>query len=161
MIKDRIIQLIEFKGIAKENFYKKIGVTSANFRGKAKESDVSSITIAKILSEIPDANPEWLLTGKGEMLKSKEPRTLYWRDNETGENIANKVNETPAFEINSDTIAQIRLEALHDKEKIIAMLEKDNKRLEKELQDQKRTIEQLKKELSLASNRKVGVKSDG
>lgn len=69
MIKDRIIQLIEYKGIAKESFYKKIGVTSANFRGKAKESDVVSVTIAKILSEIPDVNTEWLLTGKGSMLK--------------------------------------------------------------------------------------------
>lgn len=71
MIKDRIIQLIEYKDIKKEIFYKKIGVTSANFRGKAKQSDVVSETIAKILSEIPDVNPEWLLTGKGEMIKNK------------------------------------------------------------------------------------------
>ena len=41
------------------------------------------------------------------------------------------------------------------------MLEKDNERLEKELQEQKQSIEQLKKELSLASSNKVGVKSDG
>lgn len=69
MIKERIIQLIEYKGIAKESFYKKIGVTSANFRGKAKESDIASASIAKILSEIPDLNLEWLITGNGEMLK--------------------------------------------------------------------------------------------
>lgn len=69
MIKERIIQLIEYKCIAKENFYKKIDVTSANFRGKAKNSDVGSITIAKIISQIPDVNPEWLITGKGSMLK--------------------------------------------------------------------------------------------
>ncbi len=56
--------------IAKEKFYKKIGVTSANFRGKAKESDVNSQTIAKIFTEIPDVNIEWLLTGKGEILNS-------------------------------------------------------------------------------------------
>ena len=47
------------------------------------------------------------------------------------------------------------------KSKIITMLEKDNERLEKELQEQKQSIEQLKKELSLASSNKVGVKSDG
>lgn len=68
MIKDRIIQLIEYKGIAKESFYKKIGITSANFRGKARFSDLGSIAIAKILSEIPDVDPIWLLTGKGRML---------------------------------------------------------------------------------------------
>lgn len=74
MIKDRIIQLIEHKSIAKENFYKEIGVTSANFRGKARESDLKSETIVKILSVIKDVNTEWLLTGKGEMLKSDQPK---------------------------------------------------------------------------------------
>ena len=71
MIKDRIIKLIEYKGIAKENFYAEIGMTSANFRGKAKESPLNSNAIENILSKIPDVNPEWLLTGKGEMLKGQ------------------------------------------------------------------------------------------
>lgn len=69
MIKERIIQLIELKGIPKENFYTEIGMTSANFRGKAKESPLNSNAIENILSKIPDANPEWLLTGKEPMLK--------------------------------------------------------------------------------------------
>src|SRR5690554_4081372 len=70
MIKERIIQLVENKGIAKENFYTKIGMTSASFRGKAKETPINSTAIENILSEIPDVNPVWLLTGKGEMLLS-------------------------------------------------------------------------------------------
>lgn len=70
MIKERIIQVLEYKNIAKEEFYKKIGVTSANFRGKAKESDIGSIAIAKIFAQIPDVNLEWLLTGNGDMFKS-------------------------------------------------------------------------------------------
>ncbi|AQX50649.1 hypothetical protein CMU11_12590 [Elizabethkingia anophelis] len=73
MIKDRIIQVVEYKGIAKENFYKKIGMTSASFRGKAKETPINSTAIENILSEIQDLNPEWLLTGKGEMLKKDQP----------------------------------------------------------------------------------------
>lgn len=49
-----------------------------------------------------------------------------------------------------------------EKDSYIIELQKDKIRhLEKELQDQKREIEQLKKELSLASSSKVGVKSDG
>ncbi|WP_281323759.1 LexA family transcriptional regulator [Flavobacterium sp. IMCC34518] len=71
MIKKRIIQLLEYKGIAKEEFYKKIGVTSANFRGKASETPVNSKTIENILSEISDLNLDWLLTGTGSMLKEK------------------------------------------------------------------------------------------
>lgn len=73
MIKERIIQLIEYKGIAKENFYAKIGMTSASFRGKAKETPINSNAIENILSEITDVNPEWLLTGSGNMLKDHEP----------------------------------------------------------------------------------------
>lgn len=70
LIKERIIQLIEYKKIPKEEFYVKIGMTSANFRGRAKTTPINSTAIENILSEIPDTNPEWLLTGKGSMLKS-------------------------------------------------------------------------------------------
>lgn len=69
VIKERIIHLIEELGIPKEKFYQKIGMTSANFRGKAKYTPLNSNAIANILSEIPEVNPEWLITGKGTMLK--------------------------------------------------------------------------------------------
>lgn len=68
MIKERIIQVIEYKGIPKEEFYVKIGMTSASFRGNAKNTPLNSNAIENILSEIPDLNPMWLITGKGEML---------------------------------------------------------------------------------------------
>lgn len=67
MIKDRIIEVLENKGIGKEDFYVKIGMTSASFRGKAKNTPLNSTAIENILSEIPDLNAEWLLTGRGEM----------------------------------------------------------------------------------------------
>lgn len=71
MIKDRIIQLLEHKDIPKENFYVKIGMTSASFRGKAKDSPLNSNAIANILSEIPDVSERWLLTGEGDMMKEQ------------------------------------------------------------------------------------------
>lgn len=70
MIKERIIKLIEFKGIPKEEFYVRIGMTSASFRGDAKNRPLNSNAIENIFSEIPDVNLEWLITGKGEMIKS-------------------------------------------------------------------------------------------
>ena len=69
MIKERIIQFIDLKGVKKEHFYNKIGMTSANFRGKAKETPINSTAIENILSEFPDLNLDWLITGKGEMTK--------------------------------------------------------------------------------------------
>ena len=68
MIKERIIQVVEYKGIPKEEFYVKIGMTSASFRGNAKSTPLNSNAIENVLSEIPDLNPMWLITGKGEML---------------------------------------------------------------------------------------------
>jgi len=67
MIKERIIQLIEYKKLTKETFFDKIGMTSANFRGNAKKTPVNSQAIENIFSEIPEVNLEWLITGRGNM----------------------------------------------------------------------------------------------
>jgi len=68
MIKERILELLKNQNINKEVFFSKIGMTSANFRGSAKERPINSNAIENIFSEIPNLNLEWLLTGKGEML---------------------------------------------------------------------------------------------
>jgi phage repressor protein C with HTH and peptisase S24 domain len=75
VIKERIIKLIEYKGIPKEEFYIKIGMTSASFRGNAKKTPLNSNAIENILSIIPDVNAEWLITGKGSMLKENSSDT--------------------------------------------------------------------------------------
>lgn len=76
MIKDRVIQIIDYKGITRECFFKKIGMTSANFRGKAKDTPLNSNAIANILSEVPEINPEWLINGSQPMLKGNTPVSL-------------------------------------------------------------------------------------
>ena len=68
-IKERVVQLVELKQVSKENFFSKIGSTSANFRGKPQKTPLNSDTIVNILSEFPDVNVNWLLTGEGEMIK--------------------------------------------------------------------------------------------
>ena len=71
-IKERVMQLLEVKGVAKENFFAEIGITSANFRGAAKLTPLNSTAIANIFTIIPDVNLEWLITGKGDMFKAKQ-----------------------------------------------------------------------------------------
>ncbi len=44
-------------------------MTYGNFKGKSKKTPLNSNAIADILTIYPDVNPEWLLTGNGEMLK--------------------------------------------------------------------------------------------
>ncbi|MEG2666230.1 MAG: hypothetical protein RSA02_04355 [Bacteroidales bacterium] len=98
--------MIETKNIKKETFFKKIGITSSNFRGEACNTPLNSTTIANIIAEIPDVNPEWLLTGSGEMLRNssvgiiqngnknkieKSPVTLISTDNKENEDLREKI----------------------------------------------------------------------
>ncbi|MCG8914166.1 hypothetical protein G1L21_14020, partial [Tenacibaculum finnmarkense] len=74
LIKDRVLQYIDSKGIKREGFFSKTKISYSNFRGKSKKSGLNSDTIVEISSLYPDVNPLWLLTGEGEMLKQEQPK---------------------------------------------------------------------------------------
>lgn len=80
-IKERILYISEFKGVTKETFFEKIGMSYGNFKGKSKETPINSKALEDILSIYPDINPIWLITGKGEILNSsfkvEEPEAIY------------------------------------------------------------------------------------
>jgi phage repressor protein C with HTH and peptisase S24 domain len=71
-IKGRIMQYVEFKGFEKKTFFEKHEISASNFRGPSLKSEVGGDVIAKISTSYPEINPEWLLTGKGSMLKGEE-----------------------------------------------------------------------------------------
>jgi hypothetical protein len=66
-IKERVLQITDFKGVSKEKFFNEIGMTYGNFKGKSKETPLNSNAVADILTKYPDINPTWLLTGNGPM----------------------------------------------------------------------------------------------
>lgn len=68
-IKERILQIAENKGIAKEKFFENIGMTYGNFKGKSKLTPINSNAIEDIITNYPDIDLVWLLTGKGDMFK--------------------------------------------------------------------------------------------
>lgn len=69
----RIIAFIEFKGMNKSEFYKKSKLSNG-YLDKVKE--LGADKIESIISEFPDLSVEWLITGKGEMLKDNQNLTL-------------------------------------------------------------------------------------
>tara|TARA_R110002111_G_scaffold5920_9_gene27426 strand:+ start:2382 stop:3038 length:657 start_codon:yes stop_codon:yes gene_type:complete len=75
MIQQRIIQFIDYKGISKYKFYKKTGLSNGFLD---KKGTIGADKCEIIYSYFPEINLEWLLTGKGSMLK-----------------INNQVNESP------------------------------------------------------------------
>lgn len=92
-IKERVMQLLEYKKIPKEKFFIAIGSTSSNFRGKAAKSPLNSTTIENILSEIPDLNVEWLLTGLGQMLKPAKNSYSQMTEKEIEDTAADTITE--------------------------------------------------------------------
>jgi len=72
LIKERILQYAEFKGFGKEKFIENLGMTYGNFKGKQKLTSVNSDFLDSILTNHPDINIEWLISGEGEMEKKKD-----------------------------------------------------------------------------------------
>ena len=75
----RIKQLSDFFCKNPNQFAKKLGATSETIRkiyiGDTKE--VKSSLLTKISEVFPEVNSEWLLTGKGEMLKEGKSQSEY------------------------------------------------------------------------------------
>lgn len=72
-IKGRFLQFIELQNISVYKFSTESGISKSNFSGKSLESELGGEQISKILTYFPNLNPEWLLLGKGEMLRSEAP----------------------------------------------------------------------------------------
>lgn len=69
-IKRRIFEYLKIKGISKTSFYQVSGIAASNFKGAGAASELGGDRIAKILTLYEDLNADWLLTGRGEILKS-------------------------------------------------------------------------------------------
>lgn len=68
-IRERIAGYLILKGISRYRFYKETGLSNGFLD---KPGSINSDNCEKICYCYTDINPEWLLTGKGEMLKSGE-----------------------------------------------------------------------------------------
>lgn len=65
LIKKRILQYLETKGITKYDFYKKTGIT----RGILDQNNgINEDNIYKFLAYAKDISPNWLITGLGSMI---------------------------------------------------------------------------------------------
>lgn len=109
MIIERIKQIIDYKQISVRKFCIEIGVSNG-FLDKVK--DVGVEKVAKILYTYPEINPEWLVTGNGNMLRQKD---------------------LPKPAIDTNRIDELS-EMIEVQRKLIKNLEAEIKRLEKELE---------------------------
>lgn len=73
-IKGRFLQFLDKQNISVYKFSTESGISKSNFSGKSLESELGGEQISKILTYFPNLNPEWLLLGIGEMLRSEPPK---------------------------------------------------------------------------------------
>lgn len=61
---------MKVNGITKQDFCEKTGISYSNMVGKSLQSELGGDQIYEILQKFPDLNSDWLLLGRGEMLRS-------------------------------------------------------------------------------------------
>jgi repressor LexA len=67
---ERVLKIIDYQGLNNSSFEKKISVSNGYIAKQMnRNADLGEGVLLKILENSPDINPEWLLTGKGPMLK--------------------------------------------------------------------------------------------
>lgn len=148
---DRIKQVADYKGYKNPSDFAKngLGWTSSEKINRLKDnSKKPSVDILIELSnKFDDINPEWLLLGKGDMLKSKKsiPQSISSVDGNVFSNAGNIGNiniENPS----KDTIYQQEIYRLQNENDI---LRKSNDILEREILSFKSILDQQKESQGL------------
>lgn len=80
-MKDRLKQIIDYYNITTNNFSQKIGVSEGAIRkAMTQNTTLRSDTLDKISQNFADINIDWLVTGRGEMLRNDQPQTTTHSD---------------------------------------------------------------------------------
>lgn len=150
MIKDRILKISDYSGLTKELFFSKIGMTTANFRGKAKETPINSTAIENILSVFPEINPEWLITGKGPMLKNTSDPSIdsniSVKEPNTHSNTKVDYKEKYYELLEENRELRLKMERIEDKYNIeLEKLKETHQKQVKEIENCKKELEKFRK----------------
>ncbi|MFJ1431322.1 hypothetical protein ACILE2_11065 [Capnocytophaga canimorsus] len=116
---ERILYFIEYKGITKYEFHKVNGFSNGFLD---KDRAIGSDKCEKILENYPEISPEWLITGKGEMLKKEE--NIQQANNNVRSTINQKqiVNHSDSEKLKQE-IQRLQKENSELKDKIISLME--------------------------------------
>jgi hypothetical protein len=126
-MKTRLMQFLDFKGINKSQFYKKTGFSNGFLD---KVNDITTGKVEIILKNYPEISLEWLILGKGEMLKNNNYPVV--------EETFNTINE-------SETVCNNYITNDSIKEEYINLLKDTLNSTKLLLEDCKKEVELLKK----------------
>ncbi|AMD85414.1 hypothetical protein SAMN05444369_11051 [Capnocytophaga haemolytica] len=129
MTKDRILQFIDYKEFSIKTFLEKTGIKRGFLDTDKRNATVADVYLAKIIAVFPELNLEWLVTGKGEMLKPAPVTIMQNGNTNAANNVSGKVRK---IEQNVEYSNKELIEIIREKDKQIAEKDKQiNKLLDK------------------------------
>jgi len=95
--KERILQFIDYKQISKQKFFEQTKLKRGFLDGDKLSSSIPDTFLAIIIATYPELQLEWLITGKGDMVKEKNVNQSIIGDNNqlAGVNINGALNGSP------------------------------------------------------------------
>ena len=125
IVKQRIIQYLDSVKVSKYEFYQKTSISNGVL---SQKTGLSEENILKFLSYYLEVNPNWLLTGKGDMIKDSYNQSIKGDGNYmAGKNLHNNSND---FIINNlKTIIKEKDTIIKEKDIIIKELLAHQKKL--------------------------------
>lgn len=138
MILERLKEYIDYRGISVAAFERSIGMANASFGKSLKNKGaIGTDKLEKILSTYPEISPAWLMTGEGDMLKTKRTSETPQAQESTNSEHKDNKNQPLAQEI-PPLILDRLLNTIAEKDAIIREQAEELGRLREQ-------IEQLKK----------------
>jgi transcriptional regulator with XRE-family HTH domain len=90
---ERILLVLKVKNLSPSKFADEIGIQRSSMSHIMSGRNLPSLDlVTKVMNKFPDINPEWLLMGIGQMIKSKQI-DLFEVVHETGEMKTENINE--------------------------------------------------------------------
>lgn len=112
----RIKQYLDYKGVKVSAFERIIGMSNGSFASQLKNNKTIGVDkLENILKKYTDVDPEWLLTGEGDMIKLNVLR-------DAGETYK-RVERVTEHSVNYKELADARKETIDSLKKIITHLE--------------------------------------
>lgn len=95
MILERLKEYIDYRGISVAAFERSIGMANASFGKSLKNKGaIGTDKLEKILSIYPEISPVWLMTGEGDMLKTKRTPENLQAQESTNSDYKDSKNQT-------------------------------------------------------------------
>lgn len=133
MILERLKEYIDSKGISVSAFEKSIGMSNASFGKSLKNKGaIGTDKLENILIVYPDLSPDWLLTGRGDMIKSNRtfPENHTSCPNpELGNTISKDSDNNPIPQAISNFSADTLIRLITDKDETIRSMAEEIGRL--------------------------------